>query len=157
MFPSREVCKQILIIYVDSCCLGLESLPSKRKHLIDDSLYVLGTKWYKIHGFIDAFVHQGRFQCSLTLWYTQNLIQIKSIKSVYWIITSMLQRNKFKFVDLKKVFCRQALCPFCVCVSVCLKDQKWTQTDTKVTLHPPPTTIKLFLVSNEWYCQVNTF
>ena len=58
----------------------------------------------------------------------------------------MHQRNKFKFVDLKKVFCCPALCPFCVCVSmclcvyvsVCLKDQKWTQTDTKVTLHPPP-------------------
>ena len=41
--------------------------------------------------------------------------------------TSLIQRN----------FC-QALCPFCVHVSVCLKVQNWTQTDTKVTFHPPP-------------------
>ena len=34
----------------------------------------------------------------------------------------------------------QALCPFCVCVS---KSLKLTQTDTKVTFHPPPT-MKLF-------------
>ena len=31
--------------------------------------------------------------------------------------------------------CCQALCPFCVCVSMCLKVQKWTQSDTKVTFH----------------------
>ena len=37
--------------------------------------------------------------------------------------------------------------------------QKWTQTDTKVTFHPhpPPRTIKLFLVSYERYGQINTF
>ena len=37
-------------------------------------------------------------------------------------------------------YCCQALCPsvhFCVCVSKSLR--KWTQTDTKVTFHPPPT------------------
>ena len=48
---------------------------------------------------------------------------------------------------MKKHFCCQALCPFCglvsVCqkgvhfVSLCLKVQKGTQTDTKVSHHPP--------------------
>ena len=40
------------------------------------------------------------------------------------------------------------------------RSQKWTQTDTKVTFHPHPhhpPTIKLFLVSNERYGQINTF
>ena len=51
------------------------------------------------------------------------------------------------FKKLNFPFC-QALCPFCVCVSVCqldvcfvsvcLKVQKWTHTDTKVTFHPLP-------------------
>ena len=35
------------------------------------------------------------------------------------------------------------------------RSQKWTQTDTKVTFHPP--TMKLFLVSYERYGQINTF
>ena len=45
-------------------------------------------------------------------------------------------------------------------VSMChvSRSQKWTQTDTKVTFHPPPPpTMKLFLVSNERYGQKNTF
>ena len=55
-------------------------------------------------------------------------------------------------------FC-QALC-LCVCVSKTLR--KWTQTDTKVTFHPPPATHppptrKLFLVSNERYGKNKTF
>ena len=53
-------------------------------------------------------------------------------------------------------YCCQALCPsvhFCVCVSKSLR--KWTQTDTKVTFHPP--TRKLFLVSNERYSKNKTF
>ena len=36
------------------------------------------------------------------------------------------------------------------------RSQKWTQTDTKVTFHHPPT-MELFLVSNERYGQINTF
>ena len=40
--------------------------------------------------------------------------------------------------------------------SVCLKDKKWTQTNTKVTLHSP-TTRKLLWVSNERYGQKNLF
>ena len=45
---------------------------------------------------------------------------------------------------------------FCVCVSKSLR--KWTQTDTKVTFHPPPPpTRKLFLVSNERYGKNKTF
>ena len=36
------------------------------------------------------------------------------------------------------------------------RSQKWTQTDTKVTITHPPT-IKLFLISNERYGQKNTF
>ena len=41
----------------------------------------------------------------------------------------------------------------------CFKISKWTQTDTKVTFHPPhpPPTMKLFLISNERYGQKNTF
>ena len=51
------------------------------------------------------------------------------------------------------VYC-QALCPFlCLCVCVSKSLRKWTQTDTKVTFHPPPThhppTRKLLLVPNE--------
>ena len=71
--------------------------------------------------------------------------------------------NKKQLNFLKKPCC-QALCP-CVCVSkrcpfcvLCLKVQKWTQTDTKVTFHlPPPTTRKLFLISNERYGKNKTF
>ena len=34
--------------------------------------------------------------------------------------------------------CCQALCPFlCLCVCVSKSLRKWTQTDTKVTFHPP--------------------
>ena len=43
-------------------------------------------------------------------------------------------------------------------MSVCLKVWKRTQTDTKVTFHPPAiATRKLFLVSNERYGQNKTF
>ena len=57
----------------------------------------------------------------------------------------------------------QALCPFlCLCLCVSESLRKWTQTDTKVTFHPPPTTHhpptrKLFLVSNERYGKNKTF
>ena len=59
----------------------------------------------------------------------------------------------------------QALCPFCVCVSksclfcvwcLCLKVQKWTPTDTKVTFHLP-TPPENFLVSNEWWPKSDFF
>ena len=40
-----------------------------------------------------------------------------------------------KTTDLK-LYNFQARCPFCVCVSKSIK--KWSQTDTKVTFHPPP-------------------
>ena len=57
-------------------------------------------------------------------------------------------------------FC-QALCPFlCLCLCVSKNLREWTQTDTKVTFHPPPThpsTMKLFLISSERYGQNKTF
>ena len=41
---------------------------------------------------------------------------------------------------LNWIVCCQALCPFlCLCVCVSKSLRKWTQTDTKVTYHPPPT------------------
>ena len=44
-----------------------------------------------------------------------------------------------------------------ISVSVCPKSlRKWTQTDTKVTFHPPPTR-KLNLVSNKRYGKNKTF
>ena len=56
------------------------------------------------------------------------------------------------------VQCCQALCPVSIFVSVCPKNlRKWTQTDTKVTFHPPPPTSKLFLVTNERYGKNKTF
>ena len=48
----------------------------------------------------------------------------------------------------------------CLCVRVSKSLRKWTQTDTKVTFHPPthpPVTRKLFLISNERYGKNKTF
>ena len=81
------------------------------------------------------------------------------LQSLHWHAISVVKLC-VHFVSV--CLCVKKVSILCL-VSVCLKVQKWTQTDTKVTFHPPPppppppATRKLFLVLNERYDQNKTF
>ena len=81
----------------------------------------------------------------------QNQCHVTGVKKSYSGLTFHLAPKKVSW--LVGGGWKVTLVSVCVCVSKSLR--KWTQTDTKVTFHPP--TRKLFLISNERYGKNKTF
>ena len=101
---------------------------SKTIHLLLASLIL-----YKLHGYT-------------VKW--QKIKFLIYLKNVLIIHTQSLYLSTYRYFLIVKL---------CVhFVSVCLSVQKWTQTETKVTFHPPVHQ-KTFLVSNERYGRNKTF
>ena len=80
-----------------------------------------------------------RFQRNIQAF--QEEMSVSERDTLYVVPQPFLENRIYLLLEIMEIYFCQALCPFlclCVCVSKILR--KWTQTDTKVTFHPPPTT-----------------
>ena len=105
-------------------------------------VFLLSVDAYRMSGWISKKLTKNfAFHCTCCLFMTQldfSFLSLKIAPIIFLNLPPILYRN-LGATSIEKITKIVKLCVhFCVCVSKILR--KWTQTDTKVTFHPPPTT-----------------